>query len=59
MEKFAGIADDKGVRVILRGVRVDVYKVLKLVRLAPRFASVREARLFASEESSDAQPSTR
>jgi anti-anti-sigma regulatory factor len=39
MEKFAGMADDKGVKVVLRGVKVDVYKVLKLVRLTPRFSS--------------------
>jgi anti-anti-sigma regulatory factor len=39
MEKFAGAADDKGVKAVLRGVTVDVYKVLKLVRLTPRFSS--------------------
>jgi anti-anti-sigma regulatory factor len=37
MEEFAGLADDKSVKVSLRGVNVDVYKVLKLVRLAQRF----------------------
>jgi anti-anti-sigma regulatory factor len=37
MEEFAGMADDKGVKVALRGVNVDVYKVLKLVKLASRF----------------------
>ncbi|MGO9650639.1 MAG: STAS domain-containing protein [Terriglobales bacterium] len=40
MEEFAGIADDKGVKVGLRGLNVDVYKVLKLVKLASRFAFV-------------------
>jgi anti-anti-sigma regulatory factor len=40
MEEFAGIADDKGVKVALRGVNVDVYKVLKLVKLASRFSFV-------------------
>ena len=40
MEEFAGIADDKGVKVVLRGVNVDVYRVLKLVRLASRFSFV-------------------
>ena|SRR5271157_3312410 len=38
MEKLAGVADDKAVKVVLRGVNVDVYKVLKLARLAPRFS---------------------
>ena len=37
MEEFVGIADDKGVRVVLCGVHVGIYKVLKLVNLAPRF----------------------
>lgn len=38
MEEFAGIADEKAVKVVLRGVNVHVYKVLKLVKLAPRFS---------------------
>jgi len=37
MEEFVGIADDKAVKVVLCGVSVGVYKVLKLVKLAPRF----------------------
>jgi anti-anti-sigma regulatory factor len=40
MEKFAGIADDKSVRVVLRAVPVGVYKVLKLVKLTSRFSFV-------------------
>jgi anti-anti-sigma regulatory factor len=40
LEEFAGIADDKGVKVVLRGVNVGVYKVLKLVKLASRFSFV-------------------
>ena len=40
MEEFARIADDKAVKVVLRGVNVDVYKVLKLVKLAHRFSFV-------------------
>jgi anti-anti-sigma regulatory factor len=32
MEKLAGV------KVVLRGVNVDVYKVLKLVNLTPRFS---------------------
>lgn len=38
MEEFARIADEKAVKVVLRGVNVDVYKVLKLVKLARRFS---------------------
>jgi anti-anti-sigma regulatory factor len=37
MEKFASMAADKGVKVSLRGTNVDIYKVLKLVQLTPRF----------------------
>jgi len=38
MEELARIADDKAVKVVLRGVNVDIYKVLKLMKLAPRFS---------------------
>jgi anti-anti-sigma regulatory factor len=38
LEKLAGAADEKAVKVALRGVHVDVYKVLKLVKLTPRFS---------------------
>jgi anti-anti-sigma regulatory factor len=40
MEELAGHAEDKGVKVVLRGINVDVYKVLKLVRLSGRFVFV-------------------
>jgi anti-anti-sigma regulatory factor len=40
MEEFVGIADGKGVKVVLRGVNVDVYRVFKLVKLASRFSFV-------------------
>jgi len=40
LEEFAGTADDKGVKVVLRGVNVSVYKVLKLVNLGSRFSFV-------------------
>jgi anti-anti-sigma regulatory factor len=40
MERFASIADDKGVKVAFRGVNVSVYKVLKLVKLTSRFSFV-------------------
>ena len=38
MEELAGMADDKAVKIVLRGVNVDIYKVLKLMKLAPRFS---------------------
>jgi anti-anti-sigma regulatory factor len=38
LEELAGIADEKSVKVMLRGTRVDVYKVLKLVKLTRRFS---------------------
>jgi len=40
IEEFANKADDKGVKVALRGVNVSVYKVLKLMKLASRFSFV-------------------
>jgi len=40
LEEFAGIADDKSVNVVLRGVDVGVYRVLKLTKLASRFSFV-------------------
>ena len=41
MEELVGAADEKGVKVILSGVNVGVYKVLKLAKLAPRFSVTR------------------
>ena len=38
MESFVGLADTKGVKVVLRGVSVSVYKVFKLLALASRFS---------------------
>ena len=38
MEQLAARAQEKSVRLVLRGVNVNVYKVLKLVKLAPRFS---------------------
>jgi anti-anti-sigma regulatory factor len=40
MEEFAGKADDKALKVALRGVNVSVYKVLKLMKLTSRFSFV-------------------
>jgi len=38
LEEFAQIAGEKGVKVVLRGVNVDVYKVFKLVKLTRQFS---------------------
>jgi len=38
MEEFARIADGRGVKLALCGVNIEVYKVLKLAKLAPRFS---------------------
>jgi len=40
IEELARIADEKAVKVFLRGVNVDVFKVLKLVKLTSRFSFV-------------------
>jgi len=40
LEDFAGTAGEKTVKVTLRGVNVDIYKVLKLARLSSRFSFV-------------------
>ncbi len=37
LEELAQAADENAVGLTLRSVSVDVYKVLKLVKLAPRF----------------------
>jgi anti-anti-sigma regulatory factor len=34
MEDFARVAEEKAVKIVLRGVNVDVYKVLKLNKVA-------------------------
>jgi anti-anti-sigma regulatory factor len=61
LEKLAGIADEKAVKVGLRGVSVNVYKVLKLAKLASRFHfGTRDAQSSATEqESCHAEPSAR
>lgn len=38
MEKLAGLAKEKAVKVSLRGVNIDIYRVLKLARLTSRFS---------------------
>ncbi len=40
LEDFIRIADEKSVRVVLSSVNLDVYKVLKLVKLTSRFGWV-------------------
>ena len=37
MEELAGVAEGLKVRVVLSGVSVSIYKVLKLAKLASRF----------------------
>jgi anti-anti-sigma regulatory factor len=37
METLAGVAENKAVKIELQGVNIDVYRVLKLAKLAPRF----------------------
>jgi anti-anti-sigma regulatory factor len=61
LEELAGCADEKEVTLELRGVSVDVYKVLKLAKLAPRFLfGIRDGHSSETEqESSHAEPSTR
>jgi anti-anti-sigma regulatory factor len=38
MKELADLADERSVRVVLRAVNVDVYKVLKLLQLTGRFS---------------------
>ena len=40
VEDFADVAEEKSVKATVRGVNVDVYKVLKLARLSSRFSIV-------------------
>ncbi len=40
IEDLVRLADEKAVKVVLRGVNVDVYKVLKLMKLTRRFTFV-------------------
>ncbi len=38
LAELAGLAEGRGVKLALRGVNIDIYKVLKLAKLAPRFS---------------------
>jgi anti-anti-sigma regulatory factor len=40
LEDLVRLADEKAVKIVLRGVNVDVYKVLKLIKLTQRFSFV-------------------
>jgi len=40
MEEFARVAEAKAIKIVLRGVNVEVYKVLKLMKLTQRFSFV-------------------
>ena len=37
LEELADVADERSVKVMLRGVNVDIYRVLKQLKLAERF----------------------
>jgi anti-anti-sigma regulatory factor len=41
LEKLATKSEEKAARVVLRGVSIEVYKVLKLARLSERFGFAR------------------
>ena len=38
LEELARVADEKKIKIVLRGVSIDVYKVLKLMKLTRRFS---------------------
>lgn len=60
LEELVDLADGKAVKIALRGVNVSIYKVLKLVKLAPRFCFLPDSRgsIAASEEEAcHAEPS--
>ena len=38
MQELANLADDRSVKVVLRAVNVDIYKVFKLLKLTHRFS---------------------
>jgi len=40
LEELAHKAEDKKIKVVLRGVNVDLYKTFKLIKLASRFSFV-------------------
>ena len=40
LNNLSARANDKNVKVVLRGLSVDIYKVLKLVNLANRFSFI-------------------
>jgi anti-anti-sigma regulatory factor len=59
MEELADRAENESVKVVLCGVNVDIYKVLKLVKLAARFSFVTNGAgsiELGKEESRHAEP---
>ncbi len=38
LEDLAGTAEDKSIKLVLRGVNIDIYRVLKVAKLAARFS---------------------
>lgn len=61
MAELAGKAEEKAVKIVLRGVNVDLYKVLKLMKLASRFSysSCDGERAATKMEDSHAEPSAK
>ena len=51
MEELAGLADAKAIKIGLQGVNVEVYKVLKLVRLARKFFLAERIGVIAGKQS--------
>jgi anti-anti-sigma regulatory factor len=40
LQQLAAAADERSIKLVLRGVSIDIYKVLKLMQLASRFSFV-------------------
>jgi anti-anti-sigma regulatory factor len=38
LEEFARAAEDKRIKIVLRGVNIEIYKLLKLLNLTNRFS---------------------
>ncbi len=62
VEELVDLAEEKAVQVTVHGVNVDIYKVLKLAKLAPRLKFVsheHKSNHPAKEEKGHAKPSRR
>jgi anti-anti-sigma regulatory factor len=38
LEELAGLAEAKSAKIVLQAVNIDIYRVLKLLKLTPRFS---------------------